>query len=188
MAELAELSIPSHEECYQILRDYQVPDRVVKHVEVVNRIAVFLAQKLREAGVDIDVELVDRASLLHDLDGVMTKGEHRGVHGEVAEQILINKGYPQIARIVKNHVYWCINKDGLSWEEKVVNYADKRGMANVVSMQERLDYFHKRYKTCSDGEEALARKTNAKLFEVEREIFSKLDFEPSDLKSLINLR
>ena len=60
---LSSVNLPSRDECYSILKEFEVPDGVMGHTELVNKIAVFLAKKLKQAGVDINVELVDRASL-----------------------------------------------------------------------------------------------------------------------------
>ena len=59
--------IPTREECFNLMDKYRVPIGVKKHCLIVNKIAVFLAKKLRAAGIDIDVNVVEAASLLHDL-------------------------------------------------------------------------------------------------------------------------
>ena len=85
------MDIPSRKECFSLLDEYKVPQNVRDHTDLVNRIAVFLATKLKDAGVDIDVDVVDRASLVHDLDKMQTL--ETGNHGEITEKILAERGY-----------------------------------------------------------------------------------------------
>jgi len=44
-----------------------VPIHIVRHNEATAKLGVFLARRLAERGMDVDVELVERACLLHDL-------------------------------------------------------------------------------------------------------------------------
>jgi len=61
------MNLPNKEECEELFAKYNTPQNVIKHSKQVNKIAVWLAKKLKENNIDINIELVDYASLLHDL-------------------------------------------------------------------------------------------------------------------------
>lgn len=178
---MSELKIPSREECYEILKEFEVPDNIIRHIELVNKIAVFLANKLKQAGVDVNVELVDRASLLHDLDKMQTLEE--GNHGEVTEEILVKKGFPKLGKIALQHRFMEIHNPNLNWEAKVVNYADKRTMHDkLVSLKTRLDDLWARY----NSEYPQRDKVGDELFfKLEKEIFSLIGLDPDDLERFV---
>jgi len=89
------MNLPTHEQCIEILDEHEVPENVRKHCFSVNKVAVFLALKLKQKGIEINIDLVDRASLLHDLDKIKTLGQ--GTHGQLSREILEGKGYPELA-------------------------------------------------------------------------------------------
>ena len=178
------MQLPSREECMRILSEHQVPENVIGHSIAVNRVSVFLAKRLKEKGEDVDVGLVDAASLLHDLDKIETLKE--GVHGVEAKRILDVLGYPALGTIVQHHKVSFID-DLKTWEEKIVNYADKRCTnTEIVSLEERFDYLQKRYGhnyEVKNEEQRLSIKE--KFFKLEQEIFSFLSFPPEKLREMV---
>ena len=60
-------SLPTRKECLAIIGEHHVPPHIVKHSLTAAKLAVFLAQRLTEKGIAVDVNLVDRACLLHDI-------------------------------------------------------------------------------------------------------------------------
>ena len=62
-----ESNLPTRQECFELIRRYHVPSHIVNHSLAVSKLAVFLAQKLKEKGLRLNVKLVDRACLLHDI-------------------------------------------------------------------------------------------------------------------------
>jgi putative nucleotidyltransferase with HDIG domain len=174
------MKIPTKEECFEILKEYDVPQNIIDHSLRVTSIAVFLAKKLVEKGIEIDVDVVERASLLHDLDKIATLHDFN-IHGKVSQEILSKKGYAELGKIVFSHRAESI-KDGVveSWEEKVVNYADKLAQNDkLVSVSERFEYGRKKYPHLTTPEHM---RTEELVKEVEKEIFSHLDFEPCNLE------
>ncbi len=164
--------LPTRKECFEIIRRYCVPPQIVKHCLAVAKLAVFLAHKLKDNAVAVNVDLVDRAGLLHDILRVcdMKESEYRqfekpvterdkatwrllkerydGIcHEETAGELLKAK-YPALALAIKKHRYAALldEKDRPStWEEKLVYYADKRVMHDrIVPLKERLQEAHKR--------------------------------------------
>lgn len=169
------MKIPTKEQCMRMLLDLKVPQNIVEHTLLVNRVAVFLADRLKKAGVEINVELVDRASLLHDL------AKPSKTHSADAAKILEGRGYPEIAAVVKVHDFEGTFAEGLGWEQKVVQYADKRcGENNIVSLDERYGSWAKQYgdsKKLGDAREIMKKR--------EEEIFSRLKIRPEQLKGLV---
>ncbi|MBD3313178.1 HDIG domain-containing protein [Candidatus Woesearchaeota archaeon] len=170
--------LPTRKQCMELLDEHEVPENVRKHSFCVNKVAVFLARRLKEKGIDIDVELVDRASLLHDLDKIATLGQ--GNHGQLSKKILSERGYKRLADIVGNHVFEAVLDENLStWEDKVVNYADKRCTEDkIVSLDGRFAYGRKTYPNHdidkTEEAESLFRS-------LEKEIFNIIGLDPNSL-------
>ncbi|MBU0535969.1 MAG: HDIG domain-containing protein [Nanoarchaeota archaeon] len=170
--------LPTHKQCMELLDEHNVPENVRKHSFAVNKVAVFLARKLKEKGIDIDVELVDRASLLHDIDKIATLG--KGTHGQLSKKILSEKGYARLGEIVHKHVFSAVLDGNLTtWEDKVVNYADKRCTEdNLVSLKDRFGYSRKKYASHNSIRTAEAEELFIKL---EKEIFTIIGMDPEEL-------
>lgn len=167
--------IPSKEECYRLWDGYHMPENIRRHTLQVTRIAVFLARKLNQNGVKVNVTLVERGALLHDIDKILTIKNNK--HGEVAEQILLRRNYPELARIAITHRFKYIRDPTLSWEEKVVNYADKRVKHDqIVSLDERFTDLLIRYDVKVPDHEAIQM-----FFQLEKELFRMIHLDPMRL-------
>jgi len=207
-------TLPSHDECRAMIRQCHLPTHILKHSEAVNKVGVFLACRLAEKDLDVDVDLVERACLLHDLFRVCdfpledfrwfeqpvteadkTKwrrlkakhGHHR--HEEAANAFLKDR-YPVLAETIRKHRYTSVidEEDALeSWEQKLVYYADKRAMHDtIVPLAERLDEAHQRSaialaKAGQPRRRDMEEKVDALIFQLEAEIFSRLDLHPNDV-------
>lgn len=173
-----EKSLPAREECIKIWDEHNVPENVRQHSFAVNRVAVFLAKKLREKGIRIDVELVDRASLLHDLDKIPTL--NNGEHGHLTRKILSEKGHGAVGEIALKHRFKAILDNGLrTWEEKVVNYADKKCLeGEIVPLEKRFEYGRKRY---ASFKHSRTKEAELLYIELEKEIFTKIRLDPKKL-------
>ena len=177
------MKLPTREQCLQWYEDIGTHPDIMKHVLMVNKVAVFLAKKLKENNIKINVELIDRASLLHDLDKWLCINDDKVKHGYETEKILIKKGYPELGYYAKQHVLDFSLQGFDTWEEKVICYADTRVLRDkIVSLNERLEYIFERYANKYSNKEKKLRKA---LKKIEDEIFSKLDFEPDKLGKLI---
>ena len=165
-------ALPSQNECRAMIRDCHVPVHIVKHAEAVAKLGVFLAERLTDGGIDVDIPLVERACLLHDLFRVCDcpledfscfeqpvtdeditrwrrlKAEHGHRRHEEAAYAFLEDKYPVLATTIHKHRYTAvIDEDDrpASWEEKLVYYADKRVMHDrIVPLRERLDEAHER--------------------------------------------
>lgn len=173
------MNIPSREECLQMFIQYDVPARVLEHCKQANKIAVFLARKLKEKGVHINVELVDAASLLHD---VGRTGERETVftqkHPKEGYARLKDK-YPEVAECVLKHGAE-IDGTKLTWEQKVVQYADKRAKENgTVTIAERFKDADTRYDV------PFPKEWIQNIFKVEKQIFDVLKTNPDKIGEYI---
>lgn len=165
-------TLPSREECIELLRRCHVPVHIVKHSKAVAKLAVFMARRLAENGIPVDADLVERACLLHDIFRVCEfpledfsrfeqlvtdedkakwrrlKEQHGGIRHEDAACAYLRDAYPILAQTIRKHRYTAIVDDQdkpQTWEEKLVYYADKRAMHDtIVPLQERLEEAHKR--------------------------------------------
>jgi hypothetical protein len=128
---------------------------VTEHSLVVNATANFIAQELAQNGVEIDLEVVDKASLLHDVSKRFDKDadfrEANAGRPFRLEEILSEAGYPRpviaaaetAGRTVTMYVDPSTQRSVLaasSLEELVVAYADARVRnTDIVSLKQARD-------------------------------------------------
>lgn len=174
------MNLPSVQECEQLLVQYAVPDNIVDHIKQVTLVALFIGKRLKEKGITVDLKLLERASLLHDLDKAMTLKNHHD-HGKETARILADCGYDQVlsdtimGHVVGDHDLATVK----TWEQKILFYADKRvAHDKIVTVDERADEFLTRNKTLPVSQVERTRKDVKAL---EEQIFKHLDFEPSEL-------
>lgn len=166
------MKIPNRTKCLALLRQYCRNEfkHIIEHCNLVNKVAVFLAKKLREAGEEVNVKLVDAASLLHDIGKPAEIKQKAGnsIHHVLALKIL--KEFPEVAEVVKKHVL-SEAKNCKTWEEKIVCYADSRVAHQIiVSLDERLADLRVRYPKHIKEIDRYAQHVK----KIEEEIFSKL--------------
>lgn len=205
--------LPTRDECLKIIKEHQVPAHIVTHSMTVAKLAMFLADRMVEKGIKVNAELVERASILHDVLRVCDfkksdykrferpvtdkekikwnkfKNKYQGLcHEDAAYEVLKDK-YPALARIIKRHRYTALlDKEApWTWEEKLVYYADKRIMHDkIVPLKERLQEAHRRHAQQHNPKERSridTAKVDALIFDLEKEIFEKIDLEPVEVTS-----
>lgn len=136
--------MPSRIWAFKLIRRREMPRHIFMHSLIVRRVAIMIAYSLKIHGHSIDMRLVDRAAILHDIckiDSIRTGGDH----ALMGEQLLKGFGYHCVADIVGQHVR--LKSMDLN-EAMVVNYADKRVMHDkVVSLSRRFVDLMNRYGT-----------------------------------------
>lgn len=169
--------------CILLLKEHNTPKNIFLHSRKVNAIAKLIASKLIEKGIDINLELVDFASLLHDIAKFNTLNDRNISHTLEGGKILDKSGFKTIANVVAKHgLYAVLNGKLETWEEKIVNYADKRVKHDeLVSIEERLREGAERYKDIYPDAEKRITSTLEPLKKLEKEIFNKLDIKPEDI-------
>lgn len=178
------MKIPSREECLKLLKKYNYDPPT--HVVAVSNVAVFLANKLKEKGENVNIPLVEAASLLHDIDKNELKRLNLGItkHGEHGHDILVKEGYPEVAAVIKKHTLWTISdneRKPKTWEEKLVFYADKITDSEVMTLDERFEKWMKKYS--SDKE--LIIKSRPFTETIEKEIFDKIGKKYKNIKKFL---
>lgn len=170
----------SHKEALLLLEKEQIKGRLLEHSKKVNEVANYLAKKLKENGINVDLELVDIASLLHDVGKF--RSDTSGVPHQVeGANILLENKEKTLARIVEIHSLPDVNKLN-SWEEKLIYYADKRCRRDeIVGLKRRLDDFRKRYSEAND----LLDKIEQSIFDVEDDIFEVVGRDEIGLEELV---
>ena len=116
---------------------------------MVRKVSVLLGKKLKAKGIPINVLLLDRAALLHDMfkiavikdvnsskyhqraftsEELKMRDELRNKYPDKYENEIFydifHKEYPELAELILNGTNPTSSKT--SWEEIVLNYADKR--------------------------------------------------------------
>ncbi len=175
--------IPSEEKRKALLEEHDVPDNVRAHMRMVAKVAGFLAMQLKKKGIDVDSDLVEAAALLHDIAKIKGLDKELGFHELLGKDILEKEGFPNVASLIEKHGFEAVLEDNLnSWEEKILNYADKRVLEDkVVSLDERFAYGRRRYPDKSGRREI----GEAKIRRLEKEICSAINVDPDDLKEAV---
>ena len=139
------MKIPTKEECFQILKDNNVPDNIIAHSEQVCNVAMKIADLLEKKGTNINRDLAAAGALLHDVEK-LSPNDHVIEGFEMVKSI----GYPEVASVIKKHGLAHMKEEDFipkTWEEKIVFYADKRVKGSkIVSVDERFEYIGQRYK------------------------------------------
>ncbi len=176
--------VPTREECLTLMARYGMLENIVAHSLEVARVALFLSSELNKRGHQIDLQLVEAASLLHDITkttSIRTKEDHT----QTAFRLLKEIGYERVGEVVAQHV-WLEKRGSPSTvsEEEVVNYADKRVRHHeIVSLKERFADLKQRY---GRNEESIVylERLEESILEVEKKIFLILKVDPEALNRL----
>jgi len=194
--------LPTEKECFNYFTEYKVPENIFRHCCKVREVAVYLAQRLKEKGVSINLEFVSCLAYFHDLCKmvVITDFGKNKFHqnaaitpeqelfwqemrnkfenhyeGEMAYAIFKDT-YPELALSLKK--VSSPKNENPSWEELVVHYADLRVLREkVVLVSERLAYLRQRY----PGSDEKWEKHEQAIQILEKKIFSHLAFHPDQL-------
>jgi uncharacterized protein len=174
--------LPSHNQCLELMDIHGMLPHIREHSFRVMQVARFLGEALADAGFDLFMPLVEVGAFLHDLGKTPCLGTLNN-HAELGAGILEELGYPQVAQVVREHVYLddsIIDPRPLR-EAEVVNYADKRVLhEDVVTLAVRFADLQVRY---GRTPEALARihATEVRTRVLEEKIFASLTLTPLDL-------
>ncbi len=206
------MDLPTKEECEELFEKYHVPKHIRRHCRKVNRLAVFLAEKLKEKGVDIDTALTDRLSLLHDLWKVITIKEEdlnyekfkeepaekekkkwaelREVYPDKQETEIgyeeMKKVYPEFAEVILSEGDLTVLPSRKRIEEQVVMYADMKILSEeIVSLKERAVYIEEKYMKKQQEHGIDWQEVVEDLFRIKQKIFQKLGFSPEKLPEKI---
>lgn len=134
----------------KLLKSKKLPENIILHSQAVFKKALEIANKIKDKGIDINLNIVKLGSLLHDIGRVKTHGLD---HGYVGGLIILENGLDyKVARIAQTHVLGGFKpneaeKIGLpkkdftpqTLEEKICCYADKLVYNTTpVTLEERF--------------------------------------------------
>jgi putative nucleotidyltransferase with HDIG domain len=176
--------IPTREECLRLMGDFGMLENIIAHSMEVAKVALFISTELNKRGQRISLDLVEAASLLHDLtktECLKTKEDH----AKTGSQLLRGMGYERVGEVVAQHIWLGEEADPLTIsEEEIVNYADKRVMHDrIVSLEERFNDLKDRYGRDQRAIDYLDR-MEREICGIERKIFFILQIDPNDLLHL----
>ncbi len=147
---------------------------------MVRRVAVVIASSLKELGHAIDMRMVDRAAMLHDIcksDSIRAGGDH----ALMGEQLLAAYGYPLLGDVIGQHVR--LKSMELN-EAMIVNYADKRVKHDtIVSVSTRFVDLMDRYGTDEARQDRIMGHYHNTL-RIENIVFEGVPIDPEWLNAL----
>ncbi|MBW1840726.1 MAG: HDIG domain-containing protein [Deltaproteobacteria bacterium] len=179
------MRIPSKKECYQLIHEMKMMDHIVTHSLMVCQVATFLVDRMKVPGSGLSHEMVQASALLHDITKTRSFKTKEN-HAQTGEQLLADMGYPEVGRIVGQHVrldtYFGTETPT---EAEIINYADKRVLHDkIVSLRDRMTYILEKYVRTPEH-----RKKFCKLWreteKLEARLFACLPVVPEDLNQLI---
>ena len=175
------MKIPSIEACYRLIEEMGMLPHILDHSEQVCRVALCLVDHMDHSSARLNRPLVQAAALLHDI--TKTRSFETGEdHAFTGQEMLKEKGYPEVARVVGQHVHLENEvRDEQVDEARIVNYADKRVLHDeVASLEKRMAYIVERY-----GREEAHRERIMRLWEESRRLeallFRGIAFSPDEL-------
>ncbi len=125
--------VPSGEECIKLMDDLGTPENVISHGKAVCKKALEIAIKQMSKGVNLDLNLIRAAALLHDIAKLKDR------HALTGAKYLLEKGYPSVAAIVGDHMTLLPEEEERVSEKTVVLLADKFIKdTEEVSLEERF--------------------------------------------------
>jgi len=175
------MRIPSKEECFQLLCETETMDRIAHHSFQVCRVAMCLTDKLTAKKNVLNRDLIEASAMLHDV--TKTRSIRTGErHAETGSNLLNERGYPEVADLIRQHVRLDVYGTALPTEAEIVNYSDKRVLhETIVSLEDRMTYILERYGKTPESRDYIAinwKKTQ----ELETKLFEHLTFLPQELE------
>ncbi len=184
------MTVPDLATCIRLMDEYEMLDNIRHHSLVVARVAdALLCGLADESGPArlADEKQVIAGALLHDI--AKTPCLKSGCdHAALGAEICLQHGYPDIARIVGEHVILSGHdperyKNGMFTAGEIVYYADKRVRhTEIVSLEERLQYIISHYGNNDPHRHALIRENFERCRQMEQALFSFLPFAVDELE------
>jgi radical SAM family uncharacterized protein len=141
-------------DCVNLLEEYGTPEHVIKHCEAVALAAVNIARALNAKGFNLDIGLIERAGLLHDIV------RERENHAEVGAEIVAAYD-SDAAEIIRGHMRHdfpdldAIMPGDVS-ESDLVSFADRSVFEDkYVGCEKRMNEIMRRVTRDSDAQARL---------------------------------
>lgn len=183
------MSIPSRVEAAASLRGLEPTERLLAHSAAVAEVCSFLCAKLQDRGVVVSTSLGEAAALLHDLDKALPPDDPlRSMgHGAAGAEWVRRHGHAELAEAIAHHPVTTLAdpRGYAAWAEeaglegRVVAYADKRALQDVVPLDQRFERWYRRHS--ASPLMALAHERAQRL---EQEICAAAGIDPGDVRRL----
>jgi len=178
------IEIPGDAQCQRIMSEMGMLENIMAHCRQVCRVSLLLTDHLGLAG--LNRELIKAAALLHDITKTRSFDTDED-HAETGARLLADLGYPEVARIVGQHVRLdrYALPSAVPTDAEIVNYSDKRVLHDrIVPLAQRMGYILERYGRSPERKSdilLLWERTEA----VEKRLFAGLPFSPDDISGLL---
>lgn len=182
-------AIPTPGECRHLMERFGMLPHIREHSLLVTEAALWLGRELQQAGLALNLPLIEAGALLHDLGKTPCLGTMED-HAEWGARALEKLGYPAVAQVVREHVRLDVRFRGERpvREAEVVNYADKRVLhTRIVSLAERFADLRERYGKTPEVLDRINRNEERSIA-LERKLFGYLPWTPAELSRLILIR
>lgn len=202
------MKLPSRIYCEELFEKYAVPAPIRRHCEAVARVGVFLGERLLQAKVCVDNDLIEIGCRLHDAFKAASlkelipcpewgyspsrreleiwselRSRFNNTHETMIAAQILNEEFPDFSKFV-SLIGSTGNPSYLSggMELKIVHYADWRVQFDkIISFDERLNYLCETYKDSWIKSGIPWDKRYIEEKSLENEIFTHLSFAPDDL-------
>lgn len=167
------------------MSDMGMLENIIAHSLKVCRVSLLLTDRLGLPG--LNRELIRAAALLHDITKTRS---FRTVedHADTGARLLADLGYPEVARIVGQHVRlnrYALTSPALTNAE-IVNYSDKRVLHDrIVPLSARMGYILEKYGSGPEQKRKILLLWE-KTEKLEERIFAGLPFSAGDICGLIS--
>ena len=169
------MKLPTIRECEALFSKYHVPENFFLHCKKVAQVGIFLAVELKKKGIDVSIDLVERACLLHDLFKFVTLVELKAqpefkataptkqqitswkklkeqfpgkFEGEIFYETFKDV-WPELAKLLygSSNPHRVIELGNKrTWDERIQHYADCRVLGDeVIMLEDRFKDAEKRY-------------------------------------------
>jgi putative nucleotidyltransferase with HDIG domain len=135
------VALPTPARARQILAELEIPAGIVSHSEGVARVAMEAARLVASAGILVDIQLLEVAAVLHDIDKPQIR-RSGGQHGIVGAQMLVAMGHTELAVPVASHPVNCLldeDRFPRGWPSVLLAVADKHVAQEFMTIDHRLD-------------------------------------------------
>ena len=205
------MKLPTIRECEALFSKYHVPENFFLHCKKVAQVGIFLAVELKKKGIDVSIDLVERACLLHDLFKFVTLVELKAqpefkataptkqqitswkklkeqfpgkFEGEIFYETFKDV-WPELAKLLygSSNPHRVIELGNKrTWDERIQHYADCRVLGDeVIMLEDRFKDAEKRYPDLYKQLGEKHKEEKKQIRKDEQEIFEIIEVSPDVL-------
>lgn len=144
----------NREQCIALLNAYGTPAHVIGHCKGVCDTALKIAKALNDHGYDLNLDIIQRAALLHDIARVEKE------HWEIGAKLLYDLGFEEEGNIVQAHMTYSTDPENMHFKEiDIVCMADKMVKEDqFVGYYKRMSSILEKFKDNDAAKERIQRR------------------------------